>query len=187
MLFLTTSLAMTALPVGASSLKLKLSIPSFSYEADMVRAPSDFGLGISRHYENVAPFDGASVDAKVAIVGRVGSGNNELETLDEFDNFQHVSAPIKPSGTRVLPTEEKTLSVQSRLALITRPAETTTTVPLHIEQLGDLPKTGIARHLMIGQFGLLVLIGGITAWRMSTSRRSKKYQLPHWLKEINND
>ena len=45
----------------------------------------------------------------------------------------------------------------------------------------------IARHLLVGQFGLLLLIGCITARRMSASRRSKKYQLPHWLKEISND
>jgi len=58
---------------------------------------------------------------------------------------------------------------------------------MHLILLGITYDGIIAWYLLIGQFGLLLLIGGITARRMSTSRRSKKYQLPHWLKEISND
>ena len=99
MLLLTTSIVVIASPVSASNLNLNFSSLSFSPEADLVSASSNLGPGFSRRYENVATIDGVIVDAMVTIVSQSGNVNNELDTFDEYDNTQHLSAHTKPSGT----------------------------------------------------------------------------------------
>ena len=81
------------------SLNLNFSALSFQPEADLVSASSNLGPGFTRRYESVATIGGVVVDAVVTIVAQSGNVGNELDTFDQYDNSQHLSAHTKPSGS----------------------------------------------------------------------------------------
>jgi CshA-type fibril repeat protein len=82
-----------------TSLDLNFSALSFQPEADLVSTSSNLGPGFTRRYESVATIGGVVVDAVVTIVSQSGNVGNELDTFDQYDNTQHLSAHTKPSST----------------------------------------------------------------------------------------
>ena len=92
---------LTAAPtqVLANYPNLNFSSLVFLPEADLVSATSNLAPGFSRRYENVATVGGQVIDAIVSIVSQSGNVGNELDSFDEYDNSQHLSAHTKPSGT----------------------------------------------------------------------------------------
>jgi CshA-type fibril repeat protein len=82
-----------------ASLNLNFEALSFLPEADLVSSSSNLGPGFTRRYESVATIGGVVVDAVVTIVSQSGNTGNELDTFDQYDNTQHLSAHTKPSGS----------------------------------------------------------------------------------------
>jgi hypothetical protein len=75
-----------------TSLNLDFSALSFLPEADLFSSSSNLGPGFTRRYETVATIGGVVVDAVVTIVSQSGNSGNELDTFDQYDNTQHLSA-----------------------------------------------------------------------------------------------
>jgi CshA-type fibril repeat protein len=103
-LLLTTGVVAAFVPFNsskASAIGLDLNFQSLSFqpEADLVSATSNLGPGFKRRYENVATIDGVVIDALVTIVSQGGNIGNELDTFDQYDNTQHLSAHTMPSST----------------------------------------------------------------------------------------
>ena len=82
-----------------TSLDLNFSALSFQPEADLFSSSSNLGPGFTRRYETVATIGGVVVDAVDTIVSQSGNVGNVLDTFDQYDNTQHLSAHTMPSST----------------------------------------------------------------------------------------
>jgi len=96
----TVSTSVNASPIVTSqTLNLNFDSLSFLPEANRTRSDSNLVAGFTWRYENVATIAGQVIDARVTIVAQSGNSGVELDTFDEYDNSQHLSAHTQVNGS----------------------------------------------------------------------------------------
>jgi len=84
---------------GTAPVDLAFQTMSFQPEADLLNV----SLGFSRKYTNVITIGSTVVDALVTVTAFSGQSGNKLDTFDQYDNSQHLSAHTKPSSNSESP------------------------------------------------------------------------------------